>query len=1158
MKFKNYKLVSKWPYLATIFALIVVVPMKISAISPLVKLLVQPIWNFFVWPLTWTIQLEMELLRLVARYNNFTNEGGVMLGWIALRDLSNMFFILILLVIAFATILRISNYGYQQLLKKTFIIAILINFSKTIVGFMIDVVQVVMLTFISAIDEVMAGGVVVAIGLHKLTQIQLPGDGVPMEDYVLALVMGAVFLAILVVVMGVMVMMLMMRIVALWVAIVLAPLAFVASIFPATKSFYSRWIKELGTNLVTGPMLAFFMWLTFTIVGNGEAYRTFLNDNPSMPGPTEFLGTANMVNYVVAISLLLMGIKMASASGAAGASFAAKGMGMINNTASKLARRYPMAVGKRLANWAAGGVVDKDGKARPLLQMGANRIINSRLGKRMNLTERATDFSERADSLRASNNILAQAAGRTMTGARDFQWNRIPFYGGRVQRGAMKAQGKYSAMVDEFQAEDEKFINPKQREQFEASQDNVKGGPKFLSRVPILNRSRRLRELGLGDAAGNVTSLGGNADRRVMQSKTKLDRGDIADQAEADFVAENLERVNDQSRLDKLHKQWGSTYRDKADVDKDINQDGIQSLLRDQKADAAIDPETGLPYEGSRLLIEGAFRDTDSVGLDIGKAILSKFKTARVAWSKALAHVAQTMGHTMERTEENLKNYGTVAATEINPATGMREIGFNNKSVVELNAYHPMVKAVGSTTQVYPQQAVNPYNEAMDHLEQGVIDGFYNFDAASINYLKQRSKEPDKDFEVRKKAATDSWEQNTASFEAGHITAEEMYKHRRQTLGVYTPEEIETEAAPIRARMQNLEAGRASGSISEEQYNDDLEIEKKALKDLYDSPIARIAGNSDDIELAMQISSRLPDKPIRGTAQLEKVEDAEIEEKTKKKVSEISETEITKRVKASGQTFTDPVNEKQARARVRQDMEEEIRGKTRDSLVQEKGTKRDEEQKKIDDKYNKDLANYNTERDALRRTIGEALTSIAKDKDATRLGNIQVEIDGARSSNDTDRLAKLLAEQNTLTRLQNTKRREALGLATPNTKNIFSRALLKDATDGADYSRLQEMDINVESERHLFIELAKVATPDQQRQLFQEANPDQLKLFAEVLASTGQKLNKVIVDNLTPAVKKEIFRMMHTIKLTQEGVMSAIEIKEFVAKMTDEQLAKIK
>jgi hypothetical protein len=49
-------------------------------------------------------------------------------GWVITRDIANMFFIVILLVIAFATILQIEQYNYKKWLPKLILMAILINF----------------------------------------------------------------------------------------------------------------------------------------------------------------------------------------------------------------------------------------------------------------------------------------------------------------------------------------------------------------------------------------------------------------------------------------------------------------------------------------------------------------------------------------------------------------------------------------------------------------------------------------------------------------------------------------------------------------------------------------------------------------------------------------------------------------------------------------------------------------------------------------------------------------------------------------------------------------------------------------------------------------------------------------------------------------------
>ena len=69
-------------------------------------------------------------------------------GWKIVRDLTNVFFVLVLLIIAFATILRIETYGMKALLPKLIIAALLINFSLVISYVFLDFAGVITNTFL--------------------------------------------------------------------------------------------------------------------------------------------------------------------------------------------------------------------------------------------------------------------------------------------------------------------------------------------------------------------------------------------------------------------------------------------------------------------------------------------------------------------------------------------------------------------------------------------------------------------------------------------------------------------------------------------------------------------------------------------------------------------------------------------------------------------------------------------------------------------------------------------------------------------------------------------------------------------------------------------------------------------------------------------------
>ena len=101
--------------------------------------------------------IEAQIIDYILSPTNFsfTNALIVQTGWHITRDLANMFFILILLIIAFATVLRIQTYAIQQLWWKILVAALLINFSLVIAGFVIDFTQILTTFFIK---QALGGG----------------------------------------------------------------------------------------------------------------------------------------------------------------------------------------------------------------------------------------------------------------------------------------------------------------------------------------------------------------------------------------------------------------------------------------------------------------------------------------------------------------------------------------------------------------------------------------------------------------------------------------------------------------------------------------------------------------------------------------------------------------------------------------------------------------------------------------------------------------------------------------------------------------------------------------------------------------------------------------------------------------------------------------
>lgn len=369
-----------------------------SVVSELVAHL---IYYICIWPVSQVLKVELWILPIIAQYNHFGDVGGVNVGWKTLRDLSNMLFIVILLVIAFATILKVQSYGYKRLLKKLLIMAVLINFSKFIVLVLIDFSQLIMLTFINAIKDIAAGGIMTALGLANVMQSgggssESAATGL-MGSMAATYFLGAIMLMVTVVVVLVILAVLVMRIVTLWSLIVVSPIMFLASTFPKTEKYFNEWTEKLTSNLFSGPVLAFFLWLAFTIVGNGTISEGFLTPTTKTFGagadaPALEAGKSasppNVINFIVGISMLMLGLQMAQQSGAAGAGFAGGMAGKLKSlpgqafkktgipdAGAKVLKKYgsivgaPLGLPKYLYQGKSG-----EGGAKELISKGRARI----------------------------------------------------------------------------------------------------------------------------------------------------------------------------------------------------------------------------------------------------------------------------------------------------------------------------------------------------------------------------------------------------------------------------------------------------------------------------------------------------------------------------------------------------------------------------------------------------------------------------------------------------------------------------------------------------------------------------------------------------------------------------------------------------------------
>lgn len=361
----------------------------------------------------------------------FTRGGIVGPGLEITTSLVNMLFILVLVFIALATILRLESYGLKKLLPKFLIILLLINFVPVIAGGVIDIANVITDSFLTPnlgqvflttwVDNIpiigslyggLTGGGEYACspggdftcprGTYaagkKLTCERTIRDCVPGEPYTcgvegetktcpsdgkiacdtvscacplgnaflcsldavaqsfmsLSGFVGMVVKALAVTFFGIFagfvlllyVLLFMMRIIAIWILVILAPIAWFSWILPFTQKFFRMWLSYFLHWAFVGVIAGFFLWLSGLLIGELGALT------PNVMVPTEgvfflispLVSTLNwLFAFGTVIAFLLVGffvsLKLAGGGTAAVLKLGEKGM--------KVAGAFAAARGKR-------------------------------------------------------------------------------------------------------------------------------------------------------------------------------------------------------------------------------------------------------------------------------------------------------------------------------------------------------------------------------------------------------------------------------------------------------------------------------------------------------------------------------------------------------------------------------------------------------------------------------------------------------------------------------------------------------------------------------------------------------------------------------------------------------------------------------------------
>ncbi len=347
--------------------------------------------------------IAFELMNVLMNENNYFSYTGpdnpvISVGWTASRDLANMFIVLGFVIIGIATTLRIQEYQAKKLLLKLIIVALLINFSLLICGIFIDGSNITMIHFLKsgrATQDSMVKNIV-----NQAQALTNAYKGQAEPSVILAMAAGIVFHNIMAFIIFILFAFLFVfRHIALWILVMLSPLAFVFYVFPFTKKFFEMWWNN------------FFQWC---IIGIPGAFTMFLADKITEHYTAAQMDDGFLVFFVPGLFLIVGFIFSLQTS--------AMGAGFITGAAKK-ATSWGQGQAWSGAKKLGGAALDKSGASR------VGNAIKSKVtsvGESLRLIKPGTNAANQQEALKSkgrtnrldamSSDGLAQVANRGAIG----------------------------------------------------------------------------------------------------------------------------------------------------------------------------------------------------------------------------------------------------------------------------------------------------------------------------------------------------------------------------------------------------------------------------------------------------------------------------------------------------------------------------------------------------------------------------------------------------------------------------------------------------------------------------------------------------------------------------------------------------------------------
>ena len=236
---------------------------------------------------TWIIEVILNL------NTQIVNSPAVKFGFPVSLSIANLGFTAAIIVIAIATILRISGYGIKEILWKLIVAALLVNFSLVFAGAILNFADQLTIYFLEQVNPAGEGnyfnnfatalsgafnpqkGVLFEAGANELTTEDVDQNSgtnsiIGQSMGKLLLPIASLFVTILTlaainITLGILVVMLLYRYVSIGILLILMPFAWLMWIFPGLKSNWDKWWHTFLKQVFFAPIVVFFLYLVVLV-----------------------------------------------------------------------------------------------------------------------------------------------------------------------------------------------------------------------------------------------------------------------------------------------------------------------------------------------------------------------------------------------------------------------------------------------------------------------------------------------------------------------------------------------------------------------------------------------------------------------------------------------------------------------------------------------------------------------------------------------------------------------------------------------------------------------------------------------------------------------------------------------------------------------------